>query len=109
MNDCSYLTLYYSKDGYVIKCVYCHKIQLAFGNIILNLSLDEFQNFRYQTIDKLNENKSTGFPDQRNISFPTASTNIRMVFSFKDLGLLYEMLQQANLILEINNLILNQN
>ena len=109
MENCNYFTLHYSKDGYVVKCAYCNKIQLGFGNMILNLSQDEFQSFRHQTADKIKENKFTGFPYQKNITFQTDSKNIMMVFSFKDLGVLFEMLQQANLRLEVNNLILNQN
>lgn len=109
MNDCSYLTLYYSKDGYVIKCVHCNKIQMAFGNVMMNLTLNEFQGLRQETIDQIRENKFPAFPEQKNITFYTGSSNIMLVFSHKDLEMLYEMLQQANLMLEVNNLLLNQN
>ncbi len=109
MNDCTYLTLYNSKDGYVVKCVYCNKIQLAFGNSILTLSQDEFQSLRCQTTDKIRENKFIGFPEQKNITFHTKSKSVMMVFSFKDLELLYEMIEHANLMLEVNNIVLNQN
>src|SRR6187402_1472834 len=99
MNDCSYLTLYYSKDGYVVKCVHCNKIQLAFGNMLLNFSLEEFQGFRHETADKIQGNKFTAFPEQKNITYYTDSMNVMLVFSFKDIEKLYEMLQQANLML----------
>ncbi len=109
MSDCSYLTLYYSKDGYVVKCVHCNKIQLAVGNIMLNLSLSEFQELRLETIEKIKEHRFPAFPEQKNITFYTDSNNIMLVFSYKDLEMLFEMLQQAYLRLEVNNIILNQN
>jgi uncharacterized HAD superfamily protein len=109
MNDCTYQTLYYSKDGYVVKCVHCNKFQIAFGNVLINLTPEEFQNFRHQTTEKIKDNKFVDFPDQKNITFYTDSHNIMLVFSFSDLEILYEMLQQANLMLEVNNILLNQN
>lgn len=109
MSDCNYLTLFYSKDGYVVKCIHCSKIQMAFGNVILNLSTREFQEMRLKTIDKIRENKFPAFPEQKNITYNTDSDNIRLVFSFRDLEVFYEMLQQANLMLEVNNILLNQN
>ena len=109
MSDCNYLTLFYSKEGYVVKCIHCDKIQMAFGNVILNLSQKEFQEIRLETIDKIREHRNPAFPEQKNITYYTDSDNIRLVFSYKDLELFYEILQQANLMLEVNNILLNQN
>jgi hypothetical protein len=94
---CHYQTLYHDADkGYVVHCLLCDHLQVAFGNVALTLCRDEFYWFQHSMNllhgDLTRENKTSA---QKNITVPTPCDGIMLLLTYKELETLNHMLDAA--------------
>jgi len=94
---CSYHTLYHSENSsYIIKCLQCQNIQLAFGNICLTFPVEEFASF-FNIIKTFDTNlPRTEAKHAKNIYIPTPCEEVRMLLSHTELNELINMLDVAD-------------
>jgi len=45
--NCSYDSLYFGDDGYIVRCRSCGHFQLAYASILLTLNADDFEVLRH--------------------------------------------------------------
>lgn len=95
---CHYQTLYLNSDkGYVIHCLLCDHLQVAFGNVAITLCRDEFQWFKQSMAilhqDLTRDNKTSTV---KNISVPTPCDGVMLLLNFKELEELNHMLDAAD-------------
>ena len=94
---CHYQTLFLEADkGYVVHCLLCDHIQVAFGNIAITLNRKEFYSFE-KSMKKLFMETA---PDQinsgiKNITVPTPSEHIVILLSYRELADMNQMIDQA--------------
>jgi hypothetical protein len=101
-SGCSYQQLYYNNEtGYIIRCLHCKSIQVAYGNIVLTFedsTLKDFQRL-LETISydyDLMENHLI-----RRIQIPVQYNSISMLLSRMELSELITMLDKADSELQI--------
>lgn len=94
---CTYHTLYHShNNGYVIKCLQCQNIQLAFGNVCITFPSDDFGSF-FNIIKKFAANLSnTVTVHAKTIYIPTPCDEVKLLLSHAELNALLEMLDVAD-------------
>ncbi|HVX48554.1 MAG TPA: DUF6686 family protein [Chitinophagaceae bacterium] len=94
---CSYQTLYYNQSGgYIIRCLQCNNIQLAFGNVAITLPGTEFPAF-FDLIKKFAGNlSSTDVVHSKTIYIPTPCDGIKLLLSHTELKELVAMLDIAD-------------
>jgi hypothetical protein len=109
MNECNFTTLQVSHIGYVIHSRCCGVYQLAFGNIQLQLCVEEFMALKdYVAVKQMQLGASTDRAKKNNY-ISTDSQRVTMLLSADELGQLNELLQQAWLKQMINESIKNMN
>jgi hypothetical protein len=93
---CSYKTLFYDDEaGYVIQCIGCDSIQVAFGNILLTWNRPDFYEF-YQFIKHSFQEHPADFPpNKKAIVVPVPCDGIRLLLSLRELEQLHHMLDAA--------------
>lgn len=103
---CTYHTLYHNeKYGYIIKCLQCQSIQLAFGNICITFPVEEFASF-FNVINKFASNlDGTEAAHAKNIYIPTPCEDVRMLLSYNELSDLVNMLDMADTELQSQQLL----
>lgn len=94
---CSYQTLFHDDNtGYVVRCNECEKIQLGFGNIMLTVSMDEFDSFRQWLKKILHEQVAVPKENLRNIMIPTPCEGVKLLLSMRELREMDHMLEEAD-------------
>ena len=104
---CTYHTLYHSENnGYIIKCLQCQNIQLAFGNVCITFPADDFGSF-FNIIKKFSGNlSSTVTVHAKTIYIPTPCEEVKLLLSHAEVNSLVEMLDVADTELKSLHLIL---
>lgn len=102
---CSYNTLHVNEDGYVIKCNSCMHFQVAFGTTALVFTKGEYIDFCEIVCSEIKEVQYDGFPQSKSIFIPTKSRDIALIFSYREIIKLHNVLINANLILQAQELI----
>lgn len=94
---CTYHTLYHDENnGYIIKCLQCQNIQLAFGNICITFPAMEFTAF-FNIIKKFAGNlSSTVTVHAKTIYIPTPCDELKLLLSHVELNTLVTMLDAAD-------------
>ncbi|HEY6504560.1 MAG TPA: DUF6686 family protein [Chitinophagaceae bacterium] len=94
---CQYQTLYHNdKTGYVIRCTDCEKIQLAYSNLVMTFSHEDFDAFRFW-IKKIRDEQPEGKnPAIRSIMIPAPCQGIQLLLSPRELDDLVAMLETAD-------------
>jgi len=103
---CNYQTLYNdNKNGYVIRCEGCENLQVTFGNFIVNFSKAEFNQF-INIVKKLKAQQHLPADIAvKSIIIPTACDGVRLLFSYRELLELNNMLDAADTELQSQQLI----
>lgn len=102
---CNTQVLEHTKFGYVARCNRCENLQLAFGTTSITLTEEQFHEFRETIRDYHLAYSYKDQPEIKDIYIPTELPSISLVFSFKELGFLMEMLEQASLSLEVHKVL----
>lgn len=98
--------LHQDQYGYVVRCVHCRCIQIAFNNIAIDQDLSEFHSM-VQVIDTYYREHCHGAGQEchlRNIFVDTPFEKFRLIFSFTELHKLHNMLQKVRLMLEVDDI-----
>lgn len=95
MDECNYITLRHSEHGYVVQCSSCESYLMAFGNVQLHLSLEEFVALKDYVASKYAKLAPPCVSEQKNIFICTDSQKVSMVFSEVELKAFNELIQQA--------------
>lgn len=98
---CTYKTLTNGSYGYIVLCNNCNHFQIAFGTSLINLKVDNYNEFYLLAQEQYSYYQNNGFPNSKTIHLPTFAPNSVMVLSFIELELLLEMFNKANLMLEV--------
>ncbi len=103
---CSYQTLFHDDNtGYVVRCHACEKIQVGFGNLMVTVSMDEFDSFRRLLKKARNEQISVQKETLRNIVIPTPCEGINLLLSLRELREFDHMLEEADTELQSSGLL----
>ncbi len=94
---CQYQTLFYDdKVGYVIRCMHCENFQIGFGNVLINLFRDDFEDFiayiKGCRIEQYSNTEST----IKSVIIPTPCEGLKLFLSQRELRELHNMLDQAD-------------
>lgn len=93
---CTYQTLYYSPEGYVIYCKECRNFQVAFSCLYLKFNEEDFIFFKNMISDLFTK---TDFTDQnhlRDILIRTPAEGISFAFSKYELEKFNHILESAD-------------
>lgn len=94
---CHYKTWYHDDEcGYVIQCVECNNIQIAYGMLSLNFLMEDFERFRRQ-IAGCFANAIPGHAEHvKCIVLPTPCEAMNILLSYRELKTLYKMLEHTD-------------
>lgn len=94
---CQHKTLYHKDNiGYVVQCVTCNKIQVAFN--VMAITFDEvgFEQFR-KNIEKTFCERQPGInPQVKCILIPSPCEGMNLLLSVSELELLHTILEEAD-------------
>lgn len=79
----------------MVRCNHCRHYQVAFGNMALSFTGDQYLEFMDTVTEYYEQNKNCSNPDLKSIQIPTIVRSIMLVFSTKELGQLFVLLNQA--------------
>ncbi|MBO9617410.1 MAG: hypothetical protein J7539_00125 [Niabella sp.] len=94
---CSFRTLYYGEEGYLIVCDECRHFQLAFQTSLFTLTAGDLKILH--SLVKQHREYHDGAPGsfQKNIYIPTPLEGYGMILDIKELQLLFELLETAEI------------
>ena len=94
---CNYQTLYHdNKSGYVIRCEECENLQVTFGNIIITFGKEDFNKFIGVVKDLRAKQQPEADIVVKSIIIPTPCDGVRLLFSYRELQELENMLEAAD-------------
>ncbi|HEY0297995.1 MAG TPA: hypothetical protein VGB84_02125 [Arachidicoccus sp.] len=93
---CDYQRLYCGSDGYIVRCINCGCVQLAFGAMILMLCENELPILSRMLGIALAEFCSCEDEGLKQIIVPTPYAGVNMLLTFKELVCLSKMVQKAD-------------
>ncbi len=94
---CQYQTLFHDDNtGYVVRCSSCNKIQIGYGNLMLNLGTGDFKDFCKWLQQVYAENKGIQNKTVRNIVIPTPCEGMKLLLSIRELRTFNSMLEKAD-------------
>ncbi len=103
---CQYQTLYHDDvKGYVIHCQGCGNIQLAFGNVMLNLCYADFSGFHKWITRIQEEYRDYCHARTKFITVPTPYDGLRFLLNGVELAQLSTMLDEAETELKARQLL----
>ncbi len=92
---CTYTTLQHNKHGYVARCRNCSQMKVAFANILLSFTDEQY----YKFVNHVNElcllHSDDPFMDRKSVLIPTAAKGVTMVYSPNELLTLQQLLKAA--------------
>jgi hypothetical protein len=94
---CQYHTWFRDEQqGFVIECNACGKIQVAFGMIMASFQEPDFHRFRDYIRGKIACIPADGNPNEKNVLLNTPCESLSLLFSYRELDKLHDMLEQAD-------------
>lgn len=102
---CNTKVLEHTKFGYIARCNKCENIQVAFGTSAITLDEEQFHEFRETIRDYHEAYACKESPEVKDLYIPTEVPSISLVFSYKEIEILMEMLEQASLSLEVHKVL----
>jgi hypothetical protein len=103
---CHYQALYHNeKTGYAIRCTDCEKIQVAFSNLVMTFSLEDFNDFRLWIKKISNDRTEYTNPMARCIMIAAPCQGIQLLLSAVELAELASLLECADTELQSLHLI----
>jgi hypothetical protein len=102
---CNYQVLSHNCYGYVVCFKHCNHFQVAFGTTVLSLTEAEYNQLNYNIKTQKFLQFDNSSPHQKNIKINTPSASISLVLSFNELANLIDLIEEANVMLEIENML----
>lgn len=88
----------------MVRCKQCGNLQVAFGTVVMAFTEEQFSDFVATVSGLLHAHRHVACRHQKIIRIPTASTSIMLVFSASEVDALAQMLDEADMELEIEKL-----
>lgn len=93
--------------AFTVRCA-CHtEVQLGFGNIALLLSVRDFLHLKKQIAHTQNQMRDVPCKCRKNIVVDTSVKNMAFMFTYHELTLLHEVMQNTVLMLEVEGILKN--
>jgi hypothetical protein len=92
---CNLKTRYAGKEGYVLQCAECRRVQIGFGTTMLCLSPVDFNALSDLVAYRMESLVPFG-DDKKAILLPTPSSVCQILLTEKELEMLHHMLQSAD-------------
>lgn len=103
---CNHKLLYRNKFGKISQCGCSARVQLSFGNFVLGLSEAELDVLKDYIPPLYEEEREQGTPvDERNIFLSPSIDHLMLAFSLEELEALMDLINQASIVIEIQNII----
>jgi len=93
---CEPITLFESRDGYVVRCKHCGYTQVAFGTTLINIEMPDFQIFLEMVRKICNEDEVRRGEDVKNILIPTSCHEIFIILTPAEVFRLLIILERAD-------------
>ncbi|MEO0470819.1 MAG: DUF6686 family protein [Bacteroidota bacterium] len=103
--------LHRTPQGYVSRCPKCETIFIAYQTTALSLHQTDFEAFQNELGKELERKKEkcAAYPNHKNIMFSTPSDQVKILLCYREMSQLYEMLSEAWLMIEVNQIIREPN
>jgi hypothetical protein len=83
-------------ENFVIQCIRCHKIQVAFGMFLGSFSEKEFHAFRNGIRSKAGQLHPMENSSDKTIVLKTSCDSLKLLFSYDELQQLHRLLDEAD-------------
>jgi hypothetical protein len=93
---CLFDQLYFSGDGYVVRCKVCGLFQLGFGSTMLSLTEEDYAVFTQQVTRKTREESCCTGDDTKCVVLATAYRGVHLLLTVKELNNLNRILEEAD-------------
>jgi|SRR5882757_4057628 len=94
---CNYKTWYYEeKNGYIIECSKCKKLQVGFGNVMLTLAAAEFDEFKDHLLKEQEKKQFAVAGNVKHIFIATPCEGVTLLLNNIELNELCNMLDKAD-------------
>jgi hypothetical protein len=98
---CQFITLHHNVNGYVVRCADCSHIQVGFGTTAISYSAEEFEELRHNLRQCHDFYQDSPFPEMKCVHFQQMGLQVKLVYSPKEITQLLDLVEMANLMLEI--------
>ncbi len=103
---CTFKTLYHNHtSGYVVSCIQCNNLQVAFLGLLLNMDADEFNGLATTVAEIKDRVADMENRTQKCITVSTPAEKIKLFLTCDELVSLHEMLEEADTELRVNRLL----
>ena len=102
---CNHKILSHNSSGYIVLHPKCGHIQLAFGTTLFTLTKESYDNLVFQAREQYEFHQDNEFPNHKSIPLFTETRTCSMVLSFNELKILMDMITEAKLMCEIEELL----
>lgn len=94
---CRYQALYHNeRTGYVVRCMECEKIQVAYGNLMMTFSQADFGAFRLWIMKVKDEQTCRKQPSARRLVLQSPCQGIHLLLSLNELEEFVALLETAD-------------
>ena len=101
---CDFQVLFQDSAGYVIKCMSCKCLKMAFGNVVFQMNEIDLVNLCERAGDRIAFHAADGDLRTRKIYLTIPGNKIEMVFNIEELKLFNHILTESYRQNEINKL-----
>lgn len=102
---CDYRKLAWQADGYVVECMACKSIQLAFGTTVLRMTKKAYRAFCAQVERGMKSIHNAPFPESKSFHLDTYSAGTLMVLNQQELIKLQALVEEAAFSLEMKRVL----
>jgi hypothetical protein len=99
------IPLHHTPHGFIGYCDQCQKIHLAFVVVFMQLDLTEFRTWHLRLQKEMFHAQHRICPKEKHFLFPTESANLRLLFNWKELEQLDELIAPALLLIETKEIL----
>lgn len=93
---CDFQPLYFGSEGYLVRCLACGHLQLAFGTAVITLNESDFQSFHQQVKDRLLLDHRAEDDHCKKVILPIPYAGVHLLLSYAELDQLDWMLDEAD-------------
>jgi hypothetical protein len=102
---CKPITLHHNEHGYISWCKQCNHINIAFGTIVFAISPKQFEVFISQVNVDVQHYENRICCKEKSLMYNTDSSNVNMVLCYNELLVLADLLNNASLIYEAQQIL----
>ena len=102
---CTNKILVQTEYGYVSKCDSCENIQVGYGTTIMSFTQDQFYEFAKTVVVNFKIYHTNYMEYQKKICIATITRLIQLIYSICELKMLSEILEEACMVLGLENLL----